>query len=296
MTRLFRFALLLLVVAVPTFWILTKPHTVDPRLVEGLSGDPTRGERVFLAGGCGACHMAPGAKDEAQRLLVGGQAFPSPFGTFLAPNISNHPDQGIGLWTVLDLANAMHHGVGRAGEHLYPAFPYTSYIRTTLQDVADLRAYLATLPADATPSQPHRLGFPFNIRLSLGIWKWLYLSDAAILDGPLTPEQDRGRYLVEALGHCGECHTPRGRLGALDTSRWLAGAPDPSGQGTIPNITPGKLKWSEAEIIDYLTTGFTPEYDSVGGHMAHVVENLSRLPEADRAAIAAYLKAVPPID
>ena len=106
----------------------------------------------------------------------------------------------------------------------------------------------------------------------------------------------RGQYMVDVLGHCGECHTPRNALGGLDTARWLGGAPDPSGKGTIPNITPAKLSWSEDEIVEYLTSGFTPEYDSVGGHMAHVVENMAKLPESDRRAIAAYLKIVSAVE
>ncbi len=147
--------------------------------------------------------------------------------------------------------------------------------------MADLHAFLKTLPADATPSQPHGLGFPFNIRMSLGGWKLLFLTDEWALPGNLTPTEDRGRYIAEAMAHCGECHTPRNVLGGMDRSRWLAGGPDPSdptGKAMIPNITPGKLTWTEAEIAYYLTTGFTPDFDSVGGHMAHVVENSAACP------------------
>jgi mono/diheme cytochrome c family protein len=274
------------------FW-LTLPKPLSASAVEGLTGDAAKGEQVFWATGCASCHMAPGAKDEAQLVLVGGQKFASPFGSFLAPNISQDATHGIGDWTLLDLANALTRGVSKEGEHLYPALPYASYAKMELQDVADLHAFLKTLPADATPSQPHELGFPFNIRMSLGGWKLLFLRDDWALPGNLTPTEDRGRYIVEAMAHCGECHTPRNALGGMETGRWLAGAPDPSGQGRIPNITPAKLTWSESEIAYYLTTGFTPDFDSVGGHMAHVVENFARLPDADVAAVAAYLKRVP---
>jgi mono/diheme cytochrome c family protein len=123
----------------------------------------------------------------------------------------------------------------------------------------------------------------------------MFLRDGWVLHDAPTPELERGRYIVEALAHCGECHTPRNLLGGLKTSKWLSGAPDPSGKGRIPNITPAALTWSEDEIVDYLTTGFTPEFDSVGGHMAHVVDNMARLPESDRRAVAAYLKAIPPV-
>ncbi len=249
------------------FW-LTLPKPLAEADVAGLTGDAAKGEQVFWATGCASCHMAPGAKDAAQLVLTGGQAFPSPFGSFIAPNISQDPVHGIGDWSLLDLANALTRGVSRTGEHLYPALPYASYAKLDLQDVADLHAFLKTLPADATPSQPHGLGFPFNIRASLGGWKLLFLRDDWALPGNLTPTEDRGRYVAEAMAHCGECHTPRNALGGMDTSRWLAGGPDPSdptGKARIPNITPAKLTWSEAEIAYYLTTGFTPDFDSVGG-------------------------------
>jgi mono/diheme cytochrome c family protein len=277
------------------FW-LTLPKPLPVSAVEGLTGDPVKGEQVFLATGCASCHMAPGAKEEARLVLAGGQTFASPFGSFVAPNISQDAEHGIGDWSLLDLANALTRGVSKEGEHLYPALPYASYAKMQLQDVADLYAYLKTLPADATPSQPHQLGFPFNIRMSLGGWKLLFLRDDWALAGNLPPTEDRGRYIVEAMAHCGECHTPRNVLGGMETASWLAGAPDPSGQGRIPNITPAKLSWSESEIAYYLTTGFTPEFDSVGGHMAHVVENFAQLPAEDVAAVAAYLKRVAPVE
>lgn len=273
-------------------WI-TRPQQVAAADLEGLTADAERGEAVFHAAGCASCHMAPGATGADQRVLAGGQEFPSDFGTFIAPNISPDPEQGIGGWTLQDLASAMTRGTSPGGAHYYPAFPYASYAKAELQDVADLHAFLATLPSSDAPSQPHRVEFPYNIRLALGGWKLLYLNDDWVVEGDLSPEATRGRYLVEALGHCGECHTPRNALGGMDRSRWLAGVPGPEGRGGAPNLTPGGLDWSEAEIVEFLTSGFTPDFDSVGGHMALVVSNLARLPEAERAAIAAYLKAVP---
>jgi mono/diheme cytochrome c family protein len=246
---------------------------MEESALAGLTGDPGHGQQVFLATGCASCHMAPGATGDAQLLLSGGQEFPSAFGTFYAPNISQDPEQGIGDWSLLNLANAVMRGVGREGEHLYPALPYASYNKMQLQDVADLYAYMKTLPADSTPSRPHDVGFPFNQRIALGGWKLLFLSDAWTVGGTLQPEAELGRYIAEAMAHCGECHTPRNALGGMEKSRWLAGAPNPSGKGTIPNITPARLEWSEEEIASYLTTGMTPDYDSVGGHMAHVVDN-----------------------
>ena len=275
-------------------WWLSMPHTLPVSALNGVVGDASRGVSVFHAGGCASCHAAPEARDEAKLVLAGGRVFPSPFGTFIAPNISPDSRHGIGSWSVEDLANAMLRGVSPEGSHYFPAFPYTSYIHVELQDVADLHAYLMTLPPDATPSQPHQVGFPFNIRRSLGLWKWLYLRGDWVVTGDLTADEMRGRYLAEALGHCGECHTPRGPLGGLDTDRWLTGAPNPSGRGTIPGIDPGSLDWSARDIANYLETGFTPEFDSVGGHMAEVVENFAKLTPEDRAAVAAYLKRVSP--
>lgn len=277
-------------------WWLTAPDPLPEDATAGLSGDARRGEAVFWAAGCASCHMAPEAKGEAQLVLSGGQAFASPFGTFIAPNISPDRTHGIGGWSLQDLANALKRGVSPDGQHYYPAFPYAAYARMEMQDLADLYAFLQTLPPDATPDQPHAIGFPFNIRRSLGGWKLLFFRDGWTLDGDLTEAEQRGRYIAEALAHCGECHTPRNVLGGLDRSRWLAGAPNPVGQGKIPNLTPAVLKWSEADIVSYLTTGFTPDFDSVGGHMAHVVENMARLPEADVQAVASYLKRVPPVN
>lgn len=277
-------------------WVLTAPSRDHSAAVAGLTGDPVAGEPVFWAAGCASCHMAPGATSDAQRVLAGGMAFATAFGTFYAPNISTDAEQGIGGWTPVEVASAVMDGVSPVGAHYYPALPYTAYNKMVPQDAADLIAYMATLPADATPSRAHDVGFPYNIRRSLGGWKLLFERDDWVLADAATPEVERGRYIAEALAHCGECHTPRTALGGLDRSRWLAGAPNPDGRGSIPNITPGALDWSEGEIIEYLTSGFTPDYDSVGGTMVHVVENMARLPENDRAAVAAYLKAVPAVE
>lgn len=287
-----RYLAVLAVIGAGAGWVLTAPTPIDDAEVAGLAGDAAQGESVFWAAGCASCHMAPDAKGDAQLVLAGGMRFASDFGTFVAPNISPSPE-GIGGWTLAQFASAVQRGVSPEGAHYYPAFPYNAYAKASLQDVADLYAYMQTLPADATPSQPHEIGFPFNIRRSLGGWKWLFASDDWVIDGDLTEAETRGRYLVEALAHCGECHTPRNALGGLDLSRWLAGAPNPDGKGRSPNITPAALTWSEAEIAAYLQSGFTPEFDSVGGHMVAVVENMARLPESDRLAIAAYLKKVP---
>jgi mono/diheme cytochrome c family protein len=295
MRRLLTVLVLLAVLGLAIAWAVTRPRPLPADALAGLAPDPKHGEQVFWAGGCAACHADADAKGDAKLVLHGGQKFPSPFGTFIAPNISNDAESGIGKWSALDLANAMVRGVSPAGQHYYPVFPYASYAKAKLQDIVDLRAYLATLPADPSPSLPHEVGFPFNIRATLGGWKFLFLNDSWVVTGDLTPEEERGRYLAEALAHCGECHTPRNALGGMDRSRWLAGGPVPGGKGKFPNITPGVLDWSGPDIVEYLTSGFTPEFDSAGGHMALVVENTAHLPASDRTAIAAYLKRVSPV-
>lgn len=296
MLKLATYSVGTVILGVSVAWVLTEPRHADLEDIAGLTPDLARGEYVYTAGGCASCHAGDDGNGEA---LTGGMAFESAFGTFYAPNISPDPDQGIGTWSALNLADAMLHGTSPEGEHLYPAFPYTSYAKMDPADVVSLHAYLMTLPASTVPSKAHDVGFPFNIRRSLGGWKLLFGTSAGdwVVNDPNMTEQDlQGRYLVEALAHCGECHTPRNALGGMDTAKWLGGAPNPSGNGTIPNITPGTLTWSEEDIAYYLESGFTPEYDSVGGHMAHVVDNFAALDASDRAAVASYLKRVAPVE
>ncbi|MFC6688223.1 cytochrome c [Jhaorihella thermophila] len=290
--RLIRWLIAAALLTGAAFWWLTGPRPLPDDATADLVGDAGRGETVFWAAGCASCHAAPGAKGAARLVLAGGYRIESPFGTFVAPNISPSP-QGIGGWSTQDLANALIAGVSPDGRHYYPALPYTTYTRMTLQDVANLKAYLDTLPPSDSPSAAHELGFPFNVRRGLGLWKRLNLSPDWVLEAGDDPQLRRGRYLVEALGHCAECHTPRDALGGLDVARWMQGAPNPSGKGRIPPLTPDKLTWSAADIAYYLETGFTPDYDSAGGEMAQVVENLAHLSAEDRLAIAAYLKALP---
>lgn len=271
------------------FWAGTWPASLPETVAAGHTADIKNGALVFAAAGCGGCHTAPNSEDPT--MLAGGHPVESGFGTFYAPNISPS-DQGIGNWSLPEFARAMRKGISPNGQYLYPAFPYTTYARMTDTDIADLFAYLGTLPANDTASLSHDISFPVTIRRGIGLWNKLYLNPAPVMTNDLGPELERGRYLVEALGHCAECHTPRTALGGLDPNKWMAGAPNPSGKGRIPNITPAALDWSQDEIAEYLTSGFTPDYDSVGGSMAEVVTNISKLPEADRMAIAAYIKAL----
>ena len=271
------------------FWILTSPAALPVAVVTGHTPDPANGALVFAAGGCSSCHAAPASEDKT--VLAGEYAIESPFGTFYSPNISNS-EEGIAGWSLPKFTRALRQGVSPEGRHYYPAFPYTAYSRMTDTDVADLFSYMTTLPADQTPSLTHEVRFPFNVTRGIGLWKLLYLTDGPVLEGELSAELLRGRYLVEGLTHCGECHTARDALGGLDLEVWLEGAPSPSGKGRIPAITPSKLDWSQRDIASYLRSGFTPDYDSVGGSMAAVVANPALLPESDTDAISAYLKAL----
>ncbi len=274
---------------------LTAPAPLSAAELGAVEGDPARGEVLFAAAGCASCHEAPEAEAADLPVLAGGEAFESDFGTFYAPNISPSP-QGIGAWSDAQVINSVMRGVDEEGRHLYPALPYAAYNKAEVQDVADIVAYLRTLPPSDAESLAHDVGFPFNIRRTLGGWKLLFLRDGWVVEGDLSAEAERGRYLVEALGHCGECHTPRNVLGGLRTDAWLSGAENPSGEGRVPGIDPGSLDWSEADIAEVLKSGFTPDFDVVGGPMAEVVRNgTSRLSDDDRAAIAAYLKAVPAV-
>lgn len=294
MRRLGLILLLVFVAAAGAFWLLTRPGSVTAAEVADLTGDPGAGEAVFWAGGCAGCHAAEDATGEARLILAGGRMLASPYGSFAVPNISPDPEQGIGGWTLADFITAMQEGVSPEGRHHYPAFPYPAYRLATRQDLADLFAFLGTLPADPTPSAAHDLAFPATIRRGVGLWNLLHLPDGFTITTALDNEAERGRYLAEALGHCGECHTPRDATGGLDRTRWLQGAENPTGDGRIPALTPDALGWSAAEITAYLTDGFTPSFDVAAGQMAEVIQSLSMLPEADRAAIAAYLLALPP--
>jgi mono/diheme cytochrome c family protein len=260
-------------------------------------GDAARGRIVFEAGGCASCHATPGQSDRLK--LGGGLQLPSPFGNFTVPNISPHPEDGIGGWKVVDLANAMLTGVSPSLGHYYPAFPYTSFQRVKIDDIRDLMAFLRTLTPIAGKARDHDLAFPFNIRRGLGLWKLLFLDGKPLDDDPARSlEWNRGRYLVEGLGHCAECHSPRNLFGGVVADRRFAGGPNPTGKGRVPNITSddsGIGQWSQKDIVELLTSGLTQDGDSVGSSMAEVVRNTAELPQSDREAIATYLKSLPPI-
>ncbi|HUF86853.1 MAG TPA: cytochrome c [Thermohalobaculum sp.] len=298
MRRLLIAAALVLAAGAGGLWLLSGPRAMSAADLPDHAPDPGHGRYVFHAAGCNSCHAAPEAKGEAKRRLGGGLALETPFGTFVAPNVSPHPEDGIGGWSELDFVNAVMRGVAPGGSHYYPAFPYLSYQRMRIEDVLDLKAYMDTLPAVAGRAPGHALPLPLRLRRGLGLWKRLYMDHAPFRPDPDASDQlNRGAYLVTGPGHCGECHTPRTLLGAPDAERAFSGGPAPEGEGTIPNITPhpdGIGDWSVDDIEAALRTGLLPDFDTFGGDMVPVQENMAELTEADREAIAVYLKALPP--
>ncbi len=284
------------VIGIAAFWIITIPATVDAAALAPRTPDLGNGREMFYAGGCAACHTLPDQDDRTR--LGGGLALKSPFGTFYTPNISSDPADGIGRWTEAQFATAMTKGTSPDGRHYYPAFPYTSYQHMAFADVRDLFAYLKTLPPVKGKARDHDVGFPFNIRRLLGGWKFLFLDGKPFVPDPAQSVQwNRGAYLVNGPGHCAECHTARNRLGALINSRRFAGAPNLEGKGWVPNITQkGIGDWSEKDIAYLLETGQTPDGDSVGSSMTAMIRSSSQLTDADRAAIATYIKSLPPVE
>lgn len=258
--------------------------------------DLANGQELFNAGGCSSCHAVPNQPDRLR--LGGGLALGSPFGTFYAPNISPDAADGIGRWSEADFVNAVMRGISPAGTHYFPAFPYTSYHIVKVDDVRDLFAYLKTLPPVSGRVRDHDLPFPFNIRRNVGIWKLLFMEVRPFMpDAARSAQWNRGAYLVNGFGHCAECHSPRNFLGGVITSQRFAGGPNPEGEGWVPNITQkGIGGWSEKDIADFLETGDMPEGDSASGSMRPVIKNLAQLTPEDRAAMAAYLKSLPPVD
>jgi mono/diheme cytochrome c family protein len=293
-----RTILVMLIAAVAGFgvyWWLTAPAASAVPL-PSRAPDLANGQEIFNAGGCSSCHAVPNQPDRLR--LGGGLALGSPFGTFYVPNISPDAADGIGRWSETEFVSAVMRGVSPEGQHYFPAFPYTSYHLAKVEDVRDLFAYLKTLPPVSGRVRDHDLPFPFNIRRNVGIWKLLFMqSGPFVADATHSPQWNRGAYLVNGFGHCAECHSPRNLLGGIITAQRFAGGPNPEGEGWVPNITQkGIGEWSVKDIANFLKTGELPEGDSAGGAMARVIKNTTQLSDEDIAAMADYLKSLPPVD
>ncbi len=261
-------------------------------------GDAGRGKYLFDAAGCAACHTDKKGKGAP---LAGGRKLKTPFGVFTSPNITPDPQHGIGKWSDGDFIRAMRLGIAPDGRHYFPVFPYPSYTGLTDADILDIKAYLFTRPPVARPNEPHGAAPPFGWRFMVPVWKALYFTP-----GPFRPDKarsaewNRGAYLVRALSHCGECHTPRNILGGPKAGMTLAGTGKGPEGGIVPNITPDKEtgigRWSDADIKDLFKLGMLPDGDFVGGPMGEVVdETTSRLKDADLKAVILYLRSLKPV-
>jgi mono/diheme cytochrome c family protein len=280
-------------------WILW-PVRTDVVLPPGVSSTSAemaaRGAYMVRAAGCVACHTdsAGGGKP-----FAGGRPIETPFGTFHSPNITPDVETGIGRWSDEDFVRAVMLGEGVDGEHLYPVFPYTSYAKMGVEDVVAIKAYLFTLEPVRATALPNDVEFPFGWRSLLKVWKLLYLDTAPLSETVASRSASwvRGRYLVAGPGHCGECHTPRGLLGARDAQRELQGQPHGPEGWAVPALAGPRAaefaQWSQDEIETYLETGDTPDFDAVQGPMKEVIQEGTRfLTREDRRAMAIYLKAL----
>jgi mono/diheme cytochrome c family protein len=272
-----------------TLWGLSARAAADP-------GSATRGAYLAAAAGCDQCHTDV---KNGGRPYAGGRALETPFGTIFTPNITPDRATGIGRWRLADLERAMRWGSAPDSSHYLPAFPFPFYNGLRDTDLIDLKAFLDGLPA------------VFRINIGAPRIFSTVLARAAItivaesFPGPSQPDStkspawNRGAYLVNTVGRCGDCHTPRNWLGAREPTRQLAGRPAGSGSKASPNITPdwetGIGKWSEDDIVNLLKDGQTPDFDFVGGAMAEIVKNTTRLADADRRAIAVYLRSLPAV-
>ncbi len=255
-----------------------------------------RGAYLATAAGCDNCHTD---RAHGGQPYAGGLALATPFGTFYSPNITPDLETGIGRWTDAQFLRALREGVRPDGANYFPVFPYPSFTLITDDDALAIKAYLFSQPAVRQANRPHDISFPISWRFLQNGWKLLFFSPGPFRPAPERSETyNRGAYLVTALAHCGECHTPRNWFGAPDPDRFLAGNPDGPDGKRVPNVTPdaktGIGKWSEADILALLKLGMTPEFDFVGGAMSEVVKDTAQLTDEDRRAIAAYLRTVPP--
>lgn len=273
------------------FGMLHIPATIADETV-------ARGKYLTAAGGCYGCHTTPGVGNQP---FAGGRPLKTPFGIFYSPNITPDDDTGIGGWTDTQFLGALKTGISPTGHPYFPVFPYTSYTKITDEDALSIKAYLDSLPKVVQEDKPHEVSSPFSWRWLQWGWRLLFFKEGPYVapDGA-SDGVARGGYLVDALTHCGECHTPRNMFGGVDAALYMAGAPS-GGEGEfVPNITPdtetGIGDWSKGDIVSFMKTGLKPDYDDVQGSMEEVINHsLSKLTEDDLAAIADYLKSIKPI-
>lgn len=298
MRRALLIVVILLVAATGVYQYLNRSDTSEGTS-PALAGAPpsadvlARGEYLTKAADCAACHTVPGSN----RAFAGGVAFRLPFGTLYSSNITADQATGIGSWSDEDFVRALHDGIGKHGEHLYPAFPYTSYTQLSRSDVLAIKAYLFSLPKVTQPNRQNELSFPYNQRWVMGFWNAAFFKSHRFEpDASQSAAWNSGKYLATALGHCAECHTPRNFAFALDHKQDLAGAVLQGWRAY--NITSDPVHgigaWSNADLASYLSTGHAEGHGAASGPMAEAVDNSLRfLQPADTAALVAYLRSVP---
>mgnify|MGYP005821160487 CR=1 FL=1 len=288
MNRLILIALLAITAAAVGTVVLENWPLPGGVQMTAMEGDAKRGAYLARLSGCVTCHTSPGAPP-----MSGGAAIASNFGSFHAPNITPDLETGIGGWTFDQFVRAVRQGVSPEGEAYYPAFPYEFYATLTEQDMADLWAAVQATPAVDRPSEGHSLGFPFNVRAGVRVWRSLFeRSVEYVPDNSRTSEWNRGRYLVWGPAHCAACHAPRNLLGGL-TSSELSGDPSMQGGGVSPPITAGALMergYTLENLVQSLRTGVAPDGDVFGGSMAEVVHGSTNyLLEQHLVDMASYL-------
>ncbi len=271
---------------------MLRPFPTESRDLSGLVGDVKRGAYLARASGCFSCHSAKG-----KPVLSGGGPLKTPFGTFYAPNLTTHPEDGIGKWTAAQFSAALTQGISPQGENYFPSFLYPNYTKLSNQDVVDLWAAFKTVPPVAGKAPNHDILFPFNQRVLLNGWKRLFFQPGAYKPDPTkTDSENRGAFLATGPTHCVACHTPRNLFGARDLEHELEGtANGPEGE-KVPAISGASLKkngWNKTSIIFALKTGSTPSGDAFGGSMGHVVTDSTRyLSNTDLEALADYLLSI----
>ena len=277
------------------FLVLTRPSPLTDVAVSPHPPDLANGEAMFHAGSCLSCHKpAEDTPNADPGLPSGGAALPTPIGAFYPQNLTPDIETGIGRWSEVDFVNAMMRGISPEGGHYFPAFPYVSYRAMWTEDVLDLRGYLMSLPPVRSPHRKPGVPMLWLARRGVGLWKRLALKDPPFHPDPArSASWNRGAYLVNGPGHCGECHTPRNLLMIRDESRHLAGGPHPAGEGKVPSLrrlVPRKRYKDAGDLTLALQFGETYGYDKLSsGGMADIQANISRLPESDVRAIAEYL-------
>jgi mono/diheme cytochrome c family protein len=275
------------------FWLVSAPRPLTD--VPAHTANLANGEVLFNAGGCFSCHKPnPEQAGLDPNFPSGGFPLKTPIGVLYPPNLTPDAQTGIGNWSGLEFVNALQRGISKSGQHLIPAFPYTSYAAMPVGDVLDIKAYLMSLKPVASPKREADIPMAFILRRGLGLWKFLGLDTTPWQpDASQTQAWNRGSYLVNGPGHCGECHTPRNLIMVRDESRMFAGGPHPEGVGKVPGMRSllerGRYK-DQKDLATALQFGEEFGYENMAaGGMRQVQTNMSKLPQSDIDAIAEYL-------